>query len=257
MAQANDADIIATWPPEGVSLRASLRRSPGWPEYEKFHAGTGLIQYAWNSSKPADVLLPDPTLSACKGWIRHQLQSGVLALTCVSMARPFAGPERVTFPAATILYLSFDWETEIISAPNKETYYDPIIVLAASMSFAAEPQPTPLRVETVSQPPVQVASGPPVQVASMPPVEVQSERRIRRKVVRSKHDRLASFNNCIAELVSMFKASPKHRSHTNADLLTMCRKKHRVTWREYQNARKEALKRVPEASATWAKAGRS
>jgi len=153
MAQANDADIIAAWPPEGVSLSESLRRAPGWPEYEKACADPVFIQLAGNSTT-TKTLLPCPALSACVGWIRDQLQRGVLVLTCVSLEKPFTGPELRIFPAVTTRYLDFDWLHEIVSGPSNKTYYDPLIRSAASMPTTAEPQQErPLQIETVEWPP--------------------------------------------------------------------------------------------------------
>jgi hypothetical protein len=240
MAQADDADIIAAWPPEGVSLRESLRRAPGWPEYEKARAKSGFGQsVGCYPPKEVDALMPSPILSACMTWIRDKLQSGVLVLMCLSLERPFAGPERMTFPAATTPYLDLDWDREIVLGPNKATYFGPIIRSAASMPPTAEPQQEPSR----------------GAVVSMPSAEVRSTKRVRRKTVRSKHDRLAAVNHCAAYLERILKASPERRSHTNRELRATCREKHKVNWREYQDARKIALDKVPEARAAWTKSG--
>jgi hypothetical protein len=141
MAQAEDADIIAAWPPEGVSLRESLRRTPGWPEYEKARAKSGFGQsVGCYPPKEAHTLMFGPNLSACETWLWDRLKSGVLVLACLSLERPFAGPDRLTFPAATIPYLRLDWLSEIVLAPNKATYYGPLILSARSVPATAEPQ---------------------------------------------------------------------------------------------------------------------
>jgi hypothetical protein len=156
MAQADDADIVAAWPPEGVSLRQSLRRAPGWPEYERASPGfvVGVARYFPGPVERVDALLPGPALSACTRWVEDQLQSGLLVLTCLSLEQPLVGPELQVFPAATTRYLDFDWELGSVSGPNNEAYYNPLIRSAASMPATAEPQrERPLQIETVEWPP--------------------------------------------------------------------------------------------------------
>jgi hypothetical protein len=69
------------------------------------------------------------------------------------LEQPFVGPEPRIFPAATTRYLNFNWELGIVSGPNNEVYYDPLIRSAASPATAEPLRERPLQKEAVVERP--------------------------------------------------------------------------------------------------------
>jgi hypothetical protein len=97
---------------------------------------------------------------------------------------------------------------------------------------------------------------------TLPPRQVEAT--IRKKPSRpttSQHhatarDRARAIENCTAALAAIFKASPNRPTKSKQKLRSTMFKRFRLTWREFDEARANALERVPNARSAWTKPGR-
>jgi hypothetical protein len=97
---------------------------------------------------------------------------------------------------------------------------------------------------------------------ALPPRQVEAT--IRKKPSRpttSQHhatakDRARAIENCAAALVAVFGASPNRRTKSKQKLRRAMCKRFKLTWREFDEARSNALERVPNAVSAWTKPGR-
>ena len=144
MAPVVVPSIIAAWPSEGVTLAEALGRAPVWQDYEAVRARAAAIplhrQLAGvvNPLTAGEQQLIDSSRAAfaqCERWIREQLTTGALVLTC---RKAEVGAERVTVAPGMVRYLKFEWSREIVRL-NQTVYCDPRIQAAAATAAPEKP----------------------------------------------------------------------------------------------------------------------
>lgn len=85
-------------------------------------------------------------------------------------------------------------------------------------------------------------------------VQVAQPEKLKRQEPNFKRS-ASALPKCTEYLVKLFKASPDCRTKSNKELLEICRSKFKVTKPEYEQARRDALTRVPEAKTAWGTGG--
>jgi hypothetical protein len=95
----------------------------------------------------------------------------------------------------------------------------------------------------------------PIKITDLPTrTRIQGTRKRKRKphLVRP----ASGVNDCTAYIAELLNKSPNRRTITLAELRTECQKRFKLTWRDFDQARQDALAQVPHAKTAWTAPGR-